>query len=308
MSAGENAQTTSSDARRAIGRPARGSASAARIATAIHMIWKYLFMSNSTALTTTTFGTMNRATIQATRNQRAGSPRAVNAGDDRQHERDAQVGQVEERDRGRPVAEARLAPAERRTGTPRCRPAGRSAPTMNGAARTTGARNRTASRPDRPRPPRAGRHDVQRRRSGRSPGRRRTGTARGARPGRRPAGRRAGRRSRQATTSRTTVDEPGQPERRRPVGQEARPEDRGDLEVRPAVGPGVVVRQSADQVDDVAAAGDEVADEPDPAQPAAEADEDRRDRGDAAGRRSAGRRAPRRRGRGRPRTARWSAK
>ena len=34
------------------------------------MIWKYLFMSNSTALTTTTFGTMNRATIHATRNQR----------------------------------------------------------------------------------------------------------------------------------------------------------------------------------------------------------------------------------------------
>ena len=43
------------------------------------MIWKYLFMSNVTALTTTTLGTMNRATTQATRNQRPGIPRAVTA-------------------------------------------------------------------------------------------------------------------------------------------------------------------------------------------------------------------------------------
>src|SRR5262245_32810790 len=43
---------------------------AARIATAIHMTWKYLFMSNATALTSTTFGTMNSVTTQATRNQR----------------------------------------------------------------------------------------------------------------------------------------------------------------------------------------------------------------------------------------------
>ena len=90
----------------------RGSARPARIATAIHMIWKYLFMSNSTALTTTTFGTMNSATIQATRNQRARHPAGGERGDDRQHERDAQVGEVEERDRRRAVLEARLAPAQ----------------------------------------------------------------------------------------------------------------------------------------------------------------------------------------------------
>ena len=53
------------------GRGQRRMSQAARIATAIHIIWKYLFMSNSTALTTTTFGTTNRATSQATRNQRA---------------------------------------------------------------------------------------------------------------------------------------------------------------------------------------------------------------------------------------------
>ena len=127
MSAGEKAQTTSSTA--AIDR--RGQlrmSQPARIATAIHMIWKYLFMSNSTALTTMTFGTMNSATIQATRNQRSGSPRAVNAGDDRQHERDAEVGQVEEGDRRRAVLEPRLAPATARTGTRRRRPGVRSRP------------------------------------------------------------------------------------------------------------------------------------------------------------------------------------
>ncbi len=57
------------------GRGQRRISQAARIATAIHMIWKYLFMSNSTALTTTTLGTANSATNQATRNARPGSPR-----------------------------------------------------------------------------------------------------------------------------------------------------------------------------------------------------------------------------------------
>ena len=75
------------------------------------MIWKYLFMSNSTALTTTTFGTMNRATIQATRNQRHGSPRAVNAAMTASTNGMPEVGQVEEGDRRRAVLEARLAPA-----------------------------------------------------------------------------------------------------------------------------------------------------------------------------------------------------
>ena len=53
-------------------------------------------------------------------------------------------------------------------------------------------------------------------------------------------------------------------------------------------------------------AGDHVADQADPAQPAAEADEDRRDRGHPARRRSGAARAPRRRAPGRRRTARWS--
>ncbi len=62
--------------------------------------------------------------------------------------------------------------------------------------------------------------------------------------------------------------------------QEAGPEDRRDLEPRPAVDPGVVVGDVADQVDDVALAGDQVADQPDPAHPAAEADQDGGDGGD----------------------------
>ena len=51
----------------------RTSSHAAAIAAAIHMIWKYLFMSNSTALTTTRFGTRNSAISQAAMKPRAGS-------------------------------------------------------------------------------------------------------------------------------------------------------------------------------------------------------------------------------------------
>ena len=72
MSAGDRALTTRIAAMS--GRGQRRISQAARMATAIHMIWKYLFMSNSTALTTTTLGTMNSATIQATRNHRVGRP------------------------------------------------------------------------------------------------------------------------------------------------------------------------------------------------------------------------------------------
>ena len=57
----------------ATGRGQRAISQAAGIATAIHMIWKYLFMSNSTALTITRFGTRNSATIQAARNARDGT-------------------------------------------------------------------------------------------------------------------------------------------------------------------------------------------------------------------------------------------
>ena len=68
MSAGESPQTTSTAAM--AGRGQRAMSQAARMAAAIHMIWKYLFMSKSTALTRTTLGTTNRATSQAPRNQR----------------------------------------------------------------------------------------------------------------------------------------------------------------------------------------------------------------------------------------------
>ena len=103
MSAGEMAETASTPAM-AIRGQCRIS-QAARIATAIHMIWKYLFMSKSTALTTTTLGMTNSATIQATRNRRDARPRAV-AADDRQRERQAEVGRVEEQDAERPLLEA----------------------------------------------------------------------------------------------------------------------------------------------------------------------------------------------------------
>ena len=85
---------------------------AARIATAIHMIWKYLFMSNSTELATTRFGTRNRATTQATRNQRARESAGREPGDDGEHERDARgsSGRRTRPRRARPGA--RLAPAQ----------------------------------------------------------------------------------------------------------------------------------------------------------------------------------------------------
>ena len=84
---------------------------AARIATAIHMIWKYLFMSKSTALTRTTLGITNSATIQATRNRRDARPRAVAAATIASANGQAEVGGVEEQDAKRPLLEARLAPA-----------------------------------------------------------------------------------------------------------------------------------------------------------------------------------------------------
>ena len=139
----------------------RASSQPARIATAIHMIWKYLFMSNSTALTTTTFGTMNSATIQATRNQRQGRPRARNAATTARSDRDPEVGQVEEHDRGRPVIEARLAPAEHEPERPDL------ALEYDGAGderRGQDDRRQEQERvaQDRPHPPGAGRQDVQR--------------------------------------------------------------------------------------------------------------------------------------------------
>ena len=46
---------------------------AASTATAIHIAWKYLFMSKPMALTWTTLGTTNRATSQTARKPRCGT-------------------------------------------------------------------------------------------------------------------------------------------------------------------------------------------------------------------------------------------
>ena len=277
MSTGDSAHTRSTPTIAHVRQ--RASSQPARIATAIHMIWKYLFMSNSTALTTTTFGTMNSATIQATRNQRQGLPAGQERGDDREQHRDAEVGQVEERDRGRPVVDPRLAPAEHELERPdvalACDGAGDE---RRGEDDRREEQERVA--PDRPHPPGAGRQDVQRHDQ---VGRRE----------REELERREerGQHAREQHAERSPIEagddeqhdghEPGQPERRRPMRQEPGPEDRGDLEERPAVGPGVVVRQPADEVERAAVAGDDVADQPDPAEPATEADEDRRDRREA---------------------------
>ena len=197
-------------------------------------------------------------------------------GDDREQDGDAEVGQVEERGRGRPVADPRLAPAEHEPERPDVAlPRDGAGDERRGEDDRREEQERVA--PDRAGPPRAGRQDVQRddqvgRREGEELERREE----------------RGQHAREQDAQRPPVEarddeqddrhEAGQPERRRPVRQEPRPEDRGDLEERPAVRPGVVVRQAADEADDVLAARDEVADEPDPAEPATEADEDRRDR------------------------------
>ena len=153
--------------------------------------------------------------------------------------------------------------------------------------------------------PGAGRHDVQAddeigRREGEELERR---EERGQDPGEQDAGRPP---ADARDDEQDDHDEPRQPQRRGPVGQEAGAEDRRDLEVRPAVGPGVVVRPVGDEAQDVALAGDDVADEPDPAQAAGGAGDDRRDRGHGPTGRRAASPAPRRPGRERPRTARWS--
>ena len=61
------------------GRGRRRMAHAARIATAIHMTWKYLFMSKEITETTITFGTRNRATSHAPRKPRLGVRRMTRA-------------------------------------------------------------------------------------------------------------------------------------------------------------------------------------------------------------------------------------
>ena len=109
MSAGEIAQTAMTAA--ASGRGHRSISQAAAIAAAIHMIWKYLFMSNTTALTTTRLGTRKRASVQpgekpTTRRQTVAAPGPYE-GQDRQDDRDAEV--ISKRTR-RPVDSARFNP------------------------------------------------------------------------------------------------------------------------------------------------------------------------------------------------------
>ena len=213
------------------------------------MIWKYLFMSNSTELATTMFGTMNRATTQLDQEPARGESAGRERGDDRQHERDAQVGQVEEGDRGRAVLGPGLAPAEHES-----------------------ERSDIALAHDRAHDERQGQHDrreeqrrvAQDRRRAPGPGRRHV--QRHDEIGRREreeVERRQQRRdeSRQQDAERPLVearhdqqdrrDQAGQAQGRGPVRQEAGPEDRGDPEVGPAVHPGVVVRVLADEVERV---------------------------------------------------------
>src|SRR5687768_11895091 len=68
--AGDSIDSTSTAARAGLGQ--LRIAHAARIATATHMTWKYLFMSKTMAPATNRLGTRNSATTQATRNSLAG--------------------------------------------------------------------------------------------------------------------------------------------------------------------------------------------------------------------------------------------
>ena len=270
MSTGDSAQTSRTPTTAHVRQRARSQP--ASIATAIHMIWKYLFMSNSTALTTTTFGNDEQGDHPG---HEEPAPRPVarqERRDDREQDGDAQVGRIEEGDGRRPVADARLAPAEDESERPdvvllrdraddeRCGEDDR-CQEQDGVA------------PDRPGTPRAGREDVQRDDQVRR--REREELERGQERGQDARQEHAQRSPPEARDDeQDDRHQPGQPERRRAVRQEARPEDRGDLEERPAVGPGVVVGQPAHEGERAPVAGDDVADESDPAQPATEADQD----------------------------------
>ena len=89
---------------------------AARTATAIHIAWKYLFMSKSITLSWTTFGTRKRPMSHAPRNACRGTFGASER-KQRQRERHAEVGEVEEDDRGDAVGVRRRLPRHDRGGS-----------------------------------------------------------------------------------------------------------------------------------------------------------------------------------------------
>ena len=177
---GEIAQTARTAA--IAGRGQRATSHAARIAAAIHIIWKYLFMSKSTSLTRTTFGTRKRATSQAARNPRCGTrSRAAQEQQrgDREQDRQAEVGDVEEGDGRRPVGRVVPRSSPRRTGMRPPPPGGRGRQHVRQRHHDRGQEQHGVAE-DRPRAPRARRERRTARRSGRPPGTRGNGTARAA--------------------------------------------------------------------------------------------------------------------------------
>ena len=101
ISAGDSAETTRTSAMAGFGQ--RRMAQPASIATAIHMIWKYLFMSKSTALTTDHVRDDEEREKPGDEEAPRWEVTGGHARDEAQHERDPEVCQVEERDRRWPV-------------------------------------------------------------------------------------------------------------------------------------------------------------------------------------------------------------
>ena len=129
------------------------------------MIWKYLFMSKSTALTQTTLGTTNSATSQAPRNHRWGTwrpvPRSASQGDEGEQDRDAQVRDVEEDRGGGSVGESAPRSTRRRSGTTPRRPGGMPPATTYGRARIDRCEEQRRVAQRRARLPRPGGHHEQ---------------------------------------------------------------------------------------------------------------------------------------------------
>ena len=144
------------------GRGQRRMSHAARIATAIHIIWKYLFMSNSTALTHDDVRDDEQrdeprdeepARRQPARRSTAATSASANGM--------PEVRRVEEERRraGRRRTAASLQPATNRNAP--TWPCWKTASAMNGTARTSGAEEEHRVAASRRRAPGAGRHDVQ---------------------------------------------------------------------------------------------------------------------------------------------------
>ena len=170
-------------------------------------------------------------------------------GDHGQGERDAEVGRVEEQDRERAVAEARLSPAsDEAERAAAALLADRLGDERDGQDHRREEEDRIAA--GRRGAPGPGREhveaddEVRRRERIELEGRQERGDA----PGQEDAGRPAAEARHHEQHDR---DQPRQPERRRTVRQEAGPEHRGDPEEGPAVRPRVVVRVLADERRDI---------------------------------------------------------